>query len=82
MSSGEGGVECVPPMCVNCVIELNAFGRRKSVRLGISRHHVRMRRITLKNDSLMTGKRIPIRSIWSELGQVYSVNSFDENHLA
>ena len=60
MSSGEGGVECVPPMRVTCVIELNAFGRRKSVRLGIYRHHVRMKRSTIKNDSLKTAKRIPI----------------------
>ena len=66
MSSGEGGVECVPPMRVTCVIELNAFGRRKSVRLGISRHHIRMRRITLKNNATWSGKQEPVFSLCSK----------------
>ena len=57
----ERGVMMVLPVIVTLSRGLNDFGRRKSVRLGISRQYVRLRRITLKNDSLKTVKRIPIR---------------------
>ena len=50
MSMCEGGIECALPWMMTSFLQLNAFGRYTSVRLGMSNHHFKWMGITFEND--------------------------------